>query len=409
MKILIISQYFYPETFRVNDLACALKDRGHEVTVLTGLPNYPKGQVFEGYGWFSHRRDEYYGIPVLRVPMIPRGRGGALRLIVNYGSFILGATFFGLPRVMNGKFDACFVFATSPITSAIPANLFRLFTGCRLAIWIQDLWPEVVTSVKMIKSPTLVRWVGSLVRWIYNHSDRLLIQSESFTSSVRRWGAREGQIRYLPNWAESFYQPMRRSSSAADKFRILFAGNLGRAQGLEIALAAAEKVHRQGVNGGMEWHFMGDGSMKDWLEREVATRGLSSVVKILPRQNEKNMPSVFSDYSALLVSLTPDPVLSMVLPSKVQSAMACAMPLLVSADGETGRVVRQAECGVVSPAGDVDGLANGALALSRMRPEDLAKLGSAGRKYYEANFEREAIIGKIEDLLSDMARERESA
>lgn len=204
MKILIITQYFYPESFRINDLTRALMDLGHEITVLTGLPNYPQGQILLGYSWTKKRNDQYFGATVYRVPIIPRQQGGKVFLSLNYLSFVLSAIIFGLPRLRKKNFDCCFVFATSPITAAIPANLFRFLTGCPVGIWIQDLWPDVVSSVAMIRNPKIIGYIGALTKWIYRHSDRLFIQSESFRTSVLKWGGTESQIRYLPNWAEDF-------------------------------------------------------------------------------------------------------------------------------------------------------------------------------------------------------------
>jgi len=403
MKILIITQYFYPETFRINDLVREMHSLGHEVVVLTGVPNYPHGKIYPGYSWRGAVKDDFDGVRVVRVPMLPRGRGAALNLILNYSSFVAGALIFGLPRLRGEKFDACLVFATSPITAAIPANIYRFLSGCPVAIWIQDLWPEVVASVNMVRNPWVIRRIGSLVRWIYRRADLLLIQSESFRNSVLSWGGQLEQIRYLPNWAESFYQA-RPSSLNSSPFRILFAGNLGRAQGLDVVIEAIEILKKRGSV--VEWHFIGDGSRKDWLKQQILERGLDQQAKVFDRRPETEMPAIFARYSALLVSLGKDSLLSLVLPSKVQSSLASAMPVLASGDGELARVIREAECGLVSPAQDADALAENAIRLSKMPAAGLNELGLQGRAYYEKYFARDMLIQRTCQWLSEISIKR---
>ena len=405
MKVIIITQYFYPEAFRVNDLAKGLKDRGHTVAVLTGQPNYPSGKVYPGYGWLRSWHDDFHGIPVYRVPVIARGRAGRVRLSLNYLSFVFSALLLGLPRLRRQQFDCCLVFATSPVTAAIPANFYRKFTGCPVAIWIQDLWPDVVTSVSMVRSRKVLGLIGHMVTWIYRHADLLLIQSESFRESVLKWGGTESQIRYLPNWAEDFYVP-RTQAASASPFRILFAGNLGRAQALDTILKAIVITHQHGAS--IEWHFMGDGVLKSWLQEQVEQQGISQCVKFFPRQNETQMSETFAQYSVLLATLAKDPVLSLVLPSKIQSAMACAMPILGSDNGEMARVIEEAVCGLISPAGDAEHLARHAIQLSQMSPARLQQLGSSGRAYYQKHFERNMLIQNTCAFFQEISERRSS-
>ncbi|MGE5500031.1 MAG: glycosyltransferase family 4 protein, partial [Syntrophothermus sp.] len=202
MRILIVTQYFWPEEFRVNDLAVDLVNRGHEVTVLTGNPNYPKGKFYEGYG-FKFSIEDYKGVKIYRVPIIPRGNASGIRLALNYFSFVVSGSLFSL--FLKQNYDVSFVFAISPITAAYPALVHKRFYKSRMNLWVQDLWPESVTSAGKLKSVSALNLLTKMVRQIYKSSDKVLIQSEAFAESVLDKGVSKEQLRYVPNWAEDLY------------------------------------------------------------------------------------------------------------------------------------------------------------------------------------------------------------
>ena len=199
MKILIVTK-FWPEDFRINDLALGLKDGGHEVTVLTGMPNYPGGRDFPGYGLLRPSRETYHGISVYRVPLIRRGKAGNIRLFLNYLSFALSASVCG-PLRLNRDFEVIFVYEPSPITVAIPARVLKALTGAPVMLWIQDLWPESLTATGAVKARWILGSVEHLVRWIYRGCDRILVQSLAFAAPVAAMGANPKRILYLPNSA----------------------------------------------------------------------------------------------------------------------------------------------------------------------------------------------------------------
>ena len=204
MRILIITQYFWPETFRINDLAKGLVDLGHEITVLTGKPNYPDGKFYDGYGFFRKSRDEYCGIEVVRAPVIPRGKGSSIRLVVNYISFAIFASFVALRKCYR-SYDLIFVYEPSPITVGIPAILLKKVARVPIIFWVQDIWPESLTATGAIKSKLIIKLVRTLVKVIYKACDLILVQSEAFVSSIRSLGIEESRIRFYPNSAEDFY------------------------------------------------------------------------------------------------------------------------------------------------------------------------------------------------------------
>jgi len=407
VRILIVSQYFWPESFRINDLALGLKERGHVVTVLTGMPNYPSGRLFSGYGLFSPSNDDFHGMPVHRVPLIPRGKGQRYRLAMNYLSFAFSASLLA-PFRCRGDFDLIFVYEPSPITVGLPALLLKKLKHAPIMFWVQDLWPESLSATGAARSRWLLRWVAKMVRFIYQRCDRILVQSEGFIPNVTSMGADAQHVTYFPNWAEAVYQPVEVDTLAPERaempdgFRVLFAGNIGAAQSFETLLAAAEQLMPQAD---IHWVILGDGHRKAWLEEQIAARGLKDRVHLLGRQPVEAMPRYFALADALLVSLRRDPIFALTIPSKVQSYLACAKPILAALDGEGARAVREAGAGLTSPAEDATALAESVLQLYQMKPERRAMMGRNGRSYFEANFERDSLLDRLEVLMQAIKRQ----
>jgi colanic acid biosynthesis glycosyl transferase WcaI len=404
MHILVVTQYFWPEAFRINDLVAEFTRRGHRVTVLTGMPNYPSGRLFKGYGALRPATEEYAGARVLRHPLITRGKGSALRLVLNYVSAAFFACLFGMVRA-RGRFDVIFTFEPSPITVGLPAALLRSLRGAPTVLWVQDLWPESLVATGMVKSPLLVRIAESLVRFVYRTTDLILVQSEAFRARVEPYAPRNAAIEYVPNWAEDFYRPVDPADCAAEKqefpagFRIVFAGNIGAAQSIETVLDAAEQLDPS-----IQWLFFGDGHRLPWLQEQIASRSLADRVRVLGSRPATAMPKYFAAADALLVSLRDEPIFALTVPSKLQSYLACARPVIAMLGGEGARIVAQAQAGVVVPPGQASELAKAALQLRAMSGEARAQMGERGRQYYETHFERRRTIDRLEELIMQTAR-----
>ncbi|RLA22481.1 MAG: glycosyltransferase WbuB, partial [Gammaproteobacteria bacterium] len=388
MKILIISQYFWPESFRINDLALALKERGHEVSILTGLPNYPAGSIFKGYGWSSVGRSDYEGLTLFRVPLFGRREGRSWQLALNYLSFVLSASLIG-PFLCRDKQDVIFVFEPSPFTVGIPAILFRWIKKAPIIFWVQDLWPESVVATGGIRSPRLVRLIGKMVRFIYKRCDRVLVQSRGFIEPAKTAGAPNGRIEYFPNWAEAIYRPVVVEPSAPERtkfpngFNILFAGNLGAAQSLQTLISAADKLRNEPD---IHWLILGDGRQENWFREKVVELRLERTVHLLGRFPVEEMPRYFSLADLLLVTLRKDPVFAQTIPSKVQSYLACGKPIVGAIDGEGAKVIEESGAGFAVPAENSDALAESVLKLYQLPSERLEKMGKQGMVYYEHNF-----------------------
>ncbi len=402
MRILVVSQYFWPENFRVNDLVKEWVQRGHHVTVLTGIPNYPTGKVFKAYREQPRAFTEYEGAEVVRVPMLPRGTGG-FRLILNYLSFVWGAGVFGPWRLRGKLVDVIFVFEPSPVTVGLPAIWLGKIKKVPVVFWALDLWPETLAALGVVRSPQLLGWVGRLVRYIYNRCTLVLGQSSSFLGSIASYCDNKEKIRYFPSWAENVFmdggvQPAPEVLQWSDGFTVVFAGNIGEAQDIPAVLDAAELLKD---NASIRWIIVGDGRKSEWLQSEVARRGLGKQVLLLGRFPVERMPSFYAHADALLVSLKRDPVFSMTIPGKVQSYLMAGIPLLGMLDGEGANLIRDAKAGITCKAGDSYGLAKAVLALAAMPTAERNQLGLNGREYAQQEFSRTQLIDRLDELLAE--------
>ena len=415
MRILIVAQYFWPENFRINDLALGLRERGHEVTVYTGKPNYPEGRFFPGYGFFGRSTEDYQGVRVIRVPLLPRGGGGAVRLALNYVSFALSASLLA-PLLCRNAYDAILVYEPSPITVGLPAVVLKWTKRAPLLFWVQDLWPENLVATGMVRSSWVLGLVARFARFLYQRSDIVLVQSEAFTAPIRALGIEAAKILYYPNSAESIYRPVAAPDRAEapppgqpslpDGFRVMFAGNIGAAQDFETILGAAELTREER---GVHWTIVGDGRMHSWVAKEIARRRLAGTVHLLGRHPMESMPPLFAQADAMLVTLRNEPVFALTIPSKLQSYLACGRPILAALDGEGARVVREAGAGVAVRAGDAPALAAAALDLARMPRAEREAMGERGRRYFERHFERAVLLARLEGWMNDLAAGRTCA
>jgi glycosyltransferase involved in cell wall biosynthesis len=402
VKILIVTQYFWPENFRINDLTQELVKRGHSVTVLTGIPNYPAGRVVDAYRQNPKAFEHYGGARVWRVPMLARSHG-AVRLFLNYLSFVIGACLCGPWRLRGQQADVIFVFEPSPVTVGLPAVLLGRIKHAPVVFWALDLWPETLSAIGVVRSPRVLGWVGHLVRFIYERCTLVLGQSRGFLGSIAKYCSDIKKIRYFPSWAEEVFNepdlvPAPEVPALEGAFNVLFAGNIGEAQDLPAVLAAAESLKN---NTSIRWLIVGDGRKFDWLQEEVIHRGLQSNVLLLGRFPVERMPSFYAQADALLVSLKKDPVFSMTIPGKVQSYLMAGVPLIGMLDGEGAKVITEANAGMVCAAGDAGGLAAAVLEMAAMNVDQRHQLGVNGRAYAQKEFGRDLLMDRLEALLSE--------
>ena len=368
------------------------------------MPNYPEGKYYAGYNFWGPRRESYKGIPVFRVPLLSRGKSKGLRLVLNYFSFALFACLLG-PVYCQGKFDRVFVFETSPVTVAFPAILLKWIKGCPLYFWILDLWPDNLSATGAVRSPAVLALVGRMVRWIYGQCDRILISSKGFARQVVEYGYPPERILYLPNWAEDDYWQKSAPANCPqlpEGFRVIFAGNIGAAQGLDCLIEAADILRS---HADIQWVVIGDGRDAGRLTGEVRAKGLTSNIHFLGRHVPEVVVKCFESADALLVMLRSEPAFALTVPGKIPSYLACAKPVLASLDGEGASVIAEAGAGFACPAGNAAALAAAVLRLKSLSPAERIEMGRRGYEYCLSNFNRERLLCQLSVWLTEYDKE----
>ncbi len=394
MRALIVSQYYWPEDFSINDVARTLKEKGVAVEVLTGKPNYPRGDVLPGYRAWGWQREVHNGIDIQRIPLLARGRGG-WRLAVNYLSFVFSGLLFAPWQLREKKFDVIFVYAPSPILQAIPAIFLGWLKGCPVVLWVQDLWPESLSATGYVKNRTVLKAVKRVVRFIYSHVDLLLVQSEAFIAPVNTL-ASGTPVSYLPNSGdERFQKPVTVAvpevAGLGSGFPVMFAGNIGSAQAVDVIVEAAEllKAHAD-----IQFVVLGDGSRREWMLQQKNDRKLDNL-HLPGRFPIDMMPGFMQQASALLVTLADQEIFRYTIPSKVQAYLAAGRPILACLNGEGASLVARAGAGLTAPAENGRALADALLKLYRMPPAERDAMGERGRLYYAEHFAHDMLIDQL--------------
>jgi len=404
MKIFFVSQYFYPEIFKGNDIVFDLIERGHEVTVLTGKPNYPEGNFYKGYNFFNKNTEYIKGAKVIRVPLFPRKNGKAIPLVLNYFSFLF-FSFFVVTFRIKEKFDVVFVQQLSPVTMALPGVWIKRSQGIPLVLWVLDLWPESIVASSNIKSNFIIKPIEKLVKWIYNKSDLILVSSKFFTESVlEKCKNKNMKVEHFPNWAEDVFIKTSKSSindckipELPEGFNVVFAGNIGEAQDFEAILIAAELTKNENVN----WLFIGDGRKLDWVKNEVISRKIANIY-ILGRHPMESMPLFFEKADAMLVSLKDEPIFSLTVPAKIQAYMASGKIILGMLNGEGNVLINESKCGFAVSAGNSKGLAEIVYKLKDFNNEKIKEMELKAVNYYDRSFSKNMLLSKLEMILIEV-------
>ena len=403
--ILMVSQVFYPEVFRSNDLAAEWVKRGYKVTVLTGIPNYPKGEFFEGYDRKHKRTETWNGVEIIHVPVVPRGHS-SINLVRNYFSFVrYGKRWV---RKNNVHADLVFNFETSPMTQTLVAIMYGRKYHVPVFLYAQDLWPENVEAITGIHNPLVIGRINRMVDYIYKWSDEIFATSPSFVKAItgRKKPVDVNKVHYWPQYAEEFYQPVAAPSESdiphlndviqSKAFKIAFTGNIGMAQGLDVLPRAAELLSDKNVL----FVIVGDGRYREKFEEEIRNRKVEDKFILIPRQPAERIPEILACCDAGFISFSNLELWENTIPAKLQSYMACGKAIIASASGETGRVVDEAECGICTKTGDAEALSAAVSDLLSLEPdmrdETIQRMGRNGRAYFESHFRKKDLMDEMD-------------
>lgn len=399
MRILIITQYFWPESFKINDLALGLKERGHEVSVLTAIPNYPKGVFDENYSFWKNNDEEWNGIKIYRSKIFSRGKG-SIRLMLNYISFVIFCSIKVL--FIKEKFDKIFVYEPSPVTVGLPAIVASRKMNVPYYFWVQDLWPESLFAAGGIKNKYILSFFNKITKVIYKNAEKILVQSKGFENYIIKQGDFSEKLIYYPNSAEKLYKPVESTdhylSQLPSGFKLIFAGNLGEAQGIDTLIEAARIVKDFGIE--VNWVFLGDGRQKNYYLNEVKNKGLADIFFFLGAFAADEMPHFFSCADALIVSLKKNKIFALTIPSKLQSYLACGKPILASLEGEGAKVVEESKTGFVSPPEDSKLFAENVIKFYNLSSESKSEMRENALDYFKKEFEREMLIDKLIGIIN---------
>ena len=400
--ILVISQYFFPEEFRINDMCKEWVKRGYQVTVVTGIPNYPQGHFFKGYSWTKRRMEICEGIRIIRLPIIPRGKN-SLMLVLNYMSFVVSGFFWKL--FTNVKADKVFIFEVSPMTQALVGVWYAKRRKIPCCIYVQDLWPENVEAVVGIKNRQIIGGINKMVNYIYQNCKVVLTTSPSFVRRIEErtaaWDSNgESKVKYWPQYAEEFYVPVQRKPlddlPEDDSFKIVFTGNIGYAQGLSILPSVAEMLREKQVN--CKFVIIGDGRYRPELEKALEERNVKDMFWMLGRKAPEQIPQYLAHCDVAFVSFAENPLFSMTIPAKLQSYMACGMPVLAMADGETKRIIEEAKCGICCGTWEASELMEAITSMINSVHKNV--MSENAIRYSQSNFSKKKLFDKVEQYIN---------
>ncbi len=398
MRVLLVTQYFYPENFKSNDIAFELTKRGYEVTVLTGIPNYPSGSFYKDYGVFRNRKQIINGVHIYRALLFSRGRGTGVRLALNYFSWAFFASIRAAILARSKKFDAILVHEPSPITQGIPAFIVKRILHIPMYFWILDLWPESLISAGGVTNKYVLNFFTHIVQSVYRNSDKILISSRGFKESILEKGDYGSKIVYFPNWAEdiflekvNFQLPL-----LPEGFTIMFAGNIGEAQDFENIMQCALLLKNEDQ---IKFIFVGDGRKRIWVEEFVEKYKLTNTVYTSGRFSIEEMPAFFERANVMLLSLKDELIFNLTVPAKLQAYMAAGKPIAGMISGEGQKIINDSQCGYATNAGDYVGLADIILRLKNMDEDTRKVLGRNGREYYKRYFEMNQCIDHLCNIL----------
>lgn len=393
--ILVVTQYFYPESFRINDICQEWVKRGHKVTVVTGIPNYPKGEFYDGYD-YQHRRNEIWNsVEIIRLPIKPR-KTGVINLAINYLSYVAEGWKWG--RKTKLEADSIFIYEVSPMTQALVGVWYAKRRQVKCNLYVTDLWPENVEIALGVHNRLFLGLIGAMVDYIYKRCDHIFTSSKSFIGKIEARGISKKKLMYWPQYAEDFYTKKPRGDSLEIPkdgiLNLTFAGNIGTAQGLDVLVDAAVRLKDDGVK--VRFNIIGNGRYEQKLKEHIKRDNVGDYFNFIPQKSAEMIPQYFAWSDAALITLSQSEIYAMTIPAKTQSCLACGIPVLVSADGEVQNIIKEAECGFCSGSGDASGLADNIKKFIALGDKERERLSLNALAYYKENFDKKNLMDKME-------------
>lgn len=397
-RILLVTQYFQPENFKCNDIAFELQRRGHDVTVLTAIPNYPKGKYFDGYGVFKRRTEVVDGVKIIRGFVVPRGKGGKILLSLNYLSYLFSSCIIALYLALRYRYDAVFVHEVSPVTIGVAATLVKRMQRIPMYFWVLDLWPESLTAAIGLRNRYILGFFSKMVQWFYRNSDKILISSKGFASSICEKGDFADKIVYFPNWVDGALTVKSDvpTPEVPSGFVAMFTGNIGESQDFGTVLGAAERLKSR-----KDIHFVivGDGRAKEWLEKQIVERELSQTVHCVGSYPLAAMPATFAKADVLFAALKDEAIFAITVPAKIQAYMSSGKPIVTMINGEAKLLIEEVGCGIAVEAGDGEAFAEAIAEIADMTQAEREKIGEKGRSFAARNFNFATQMTLLEEIM----------
>lgn len=404
-KILVVCQHFWPENFRINDIADFLVEKGCQVDVLCGLPNYPKGKLFSGYSLVFNRHEIHNNINIRRVFEVPRGNNSNFRIFANYISFPI-ASLFHIPRLLFKKYDKILLYQLSPVMMSIAGIIIGKIKKTETIMYVLDLWPENLFSVLKVNNKLLRKIAGKISYWHYKRVDKIMVLSEQMKGKIKEVvDIPDEKIIIIPQACEKLYE-----KNVADKvlekkfskgFNIVFTGNISPAQSFETIIEAAKKLSQDNIKD-INWVIVGDGMSRKWLEDEVKKAKLSNFFFEGFRPIE-DMPKYTNIADVLIGCLTKSDSLEATLPAKVYSYIASGKPIILAMDSEAQDLIQNIiKCGFAGPAGDADSLYDNINKMYNLPESKRKEMGKLAHKYHFKYLERSLVMSQMYDFIFDL-------
>ena len=395
MNILIISQRYWPENFRITDIAESLGQSGHKVTVLTGLPNYPNGIIFSGYENGERRTEKHNGVTIKRALEIPRHSNLIFR-ILNYYSFALFGTH--IAKKLESNFDVVLTNELSPIMGCKPAIAYKKKFGTRIVMYEMDLWPHSLLAGGIKNGSFIYNHYSKVSGRIYSACDKILVSTKEHINEIKKLpGCSNLDIEYLPQYAEEQFETVEKSGRKDGKIHLLFAGNIGKAQSVQTIIKAAKLLK---TNDMFVFDIVGSGSELDKIKLLASSYNLSNVI-FHGQHPVIEMPKFYNQADIMLVSLEKEPYAEMTIPGKVQSYMAAGKPIIATVNGATANLIEESQSGVAVPSEDFQALAKVILS---MNPRKIEEFGNNARAYYQKNFQKRQFMDRLMKVLEQYAK-----